>query len=98
MDFNAMTDDAVCKELGSRLKTMRLQQNMTQKMLAEKTGLSETAIKHAEQGRTKLFSLVLLLREFNALDELDNFIQPTTISPLQLAKLQGKQPKRARRR
>lgn len=98
MDLNMMTNNAICKELGNRLKTMRLQQNMTQKMLAEKTGLSETTIKHAEQGRTKLLSLILILRECNVLDELNNFIQPTTISPLQLAKLQGKQPKRARRR
>jgi putative transcriptional regulator len=98
MDFNMMTNNAICKELGNRLKTMRLQENMTQKILSEKTGLSETTIKHAEQGRTKLLSLILILREFNMLDELNNFIQPTTISPLQLAKLQGKQPKRARRR
>ncbi|MDF3055184.1 MAG: hypothetical protein K0Q74_1091 [Gammaproteobacteria bacterium] len=96
MDFTIMTDNAICKELGSRLKAMRLRQNITQKKLAEKVGLSETAIKHAEQGRTKLFSLILLLRELNALDELDNFIKPVTISPIQLAKLQGKQPKRAR--
>ena len=98
MDFNIMTDNAICAELGGRLKAMRLRQNITQKSLAEKTGLSETTIKHAEQGRTKLFSLIALLREFNALDEIDNLIKPTTISPLQLAKLQGKQPKRARNR
>jgi putative transcriptional regulator len=53
------------------------------------------AIKAAEKGKAKLSTLVAILRALSALDDIDRFIQPITISPLQLAKTQGKPRKRA---
>jgi len=40
--------------------------------------------------------MIAVLRELGALDELNNVIAPTVISPIQLIKNQGKTRKRAR--
>jgi len=95
MDFYALSDKAIEQELGSRLKALRLQRNTTQKQLAEATTLSLNSIKSLESGRGKLSTLIAVLRELQALDDLDNFIPEITISPIQLAKMQGQVRQRA---
>lgn len=95
MNFYTLTDKAIEEELGLRLKSLRLRKNLTQKKLAELTALSLNTIKALELGRGKLASLIAVLRELGALDHLDHFIPELTISPLQLAKMQGKVRQRA---
>ena len=90
-----MTDKAIETELGIRLKTLRLRKNRTQKQVAEDAALSLNVIKGLEAGRGKLSSLIAVLRELEALDDLDQFIKEEQISPLQLAKHQGRKRKRA---
>lgn len=95
MDFYILSDKGIEKELGGRIKALRLRKNITQKELAEATTLSLNAIKALESGRSKLSTLIAVLRELGALDHLDNFIPEISISPMQLAKMQGKERKRA---
>lgn len=95
MNFYSMTEKAIEAELGIRLKTLRLRKNRTQKQVAEDAALSLNVIKGLEAGRGKLSSLIAVLRELEALDDLDQFIKEEQISPLQLAKQQGKKRKRA---
>jgi len=95
MDFYALSDKYIEQELGSRLKALRLQRNITQKDLAEATTLSLNSIKSLEAGRGKLSTLIAVLRELGALDHLDSFIPEISISPMQLAKMQGRVRKRA---
>jgi len=95
MDFYILTDKAIEKELGHRIKVLRLRKNITQKELAEATTLSLNTIKSIESGSSKLSTLIAVLRELDALDHLDNFIPEELISPMQLAKMQGKTRKRA---
>lgn len=95
MDFYSLSDKAIEIELGNRFKALRLQKNVTQKELAQATTLSLNVIKALESGRGKLASIIAVLRELGALDQLDTFIPETTISPLQLAKMQGKVRERA---
>jgi putative transcriptional regulator len=95
MDFYSLSDKGIADELGRRMKALRLRRNITQKELAEATTFSVNAIKSLESGRGKLSTLIAALRELEALDQLDNFIPEITISPLQLAKTQGKVRKRA---
>jgi len=90
MDFYTLSDKAIEAELGSRIKALRLKKNISQKELAESTRLSINAIKSLEAGRSKISTLIAVLRELAALDQLDNFIPETPISPLQLVKMQGK--------
>ncbi len=95
MDYYSMTDQGIEAELGSRIKSLRLRRNITQKELAEATAVSLNSIKSLESGRGKLSTLIAVLRELSALHELDHLIPEAAISPLQLAKMQGKKRQRA---
>ena len=95
MDLYELSDQALAKELGLRFKTLRLQKNLTQEKLAEMTTLSLNSIKALEAGNAKLSTIISVLRELKALEQLDNFITPIEISPLQLAKMHGKERQRA---
>lgn len=95
MDFYALTDKAIARELGERVRALRLQRNVTQKALAEATLLSLNTIKALESGSGKLATLIAVLRELGALDQLDNLIPADNVSPLQLARLHGRQRRRA---
>lgn len=95
MDFYSLSDKTIEKELGDRIKALRLRKNMTQKALAEATTLSLNSIKALESGRSKLSTLIAVLRELDALDQLDNFIPEISISPMQLVKNKGQVRERA---
>ncbi len=95
MDFYSMTDKGIEAEIGRRIRTLRLRRNLTQQEVAEEAVLSLNTIKALEAGKGKLASLIAVLRELGALEELDNLIPETSISPLQLAKQQGKLRQRA---
>ncbi|MEI7926949.1 MAG: helix-turn-helix transcriptional regulator [Verrucomicrobiales bacterium] len=77
------------KELGKRLKNRRLDLNLSQMEVAERSGLSRrtiTAIEHGE-GST-LSTLIALLRALNALNTLEQFLPNPGISPMKMLKLQ----------
>ncbi len=95
MNVLSMTDKAICEEIGSRFKALRLRQNLTQQQVADAAVVSLNVIKALERGQGKLSSLVAVLRELDGLDSLEQFIPEPGISPLQLAKQQGKQRQRA---
>ena len=95
MDYYSLSDKAIEKELGERIKSLRLRKNVTQKKLAARTNLSYGTIQLLESGRGSLSTLIAVLRELNVLDGLDDFIPPITISPLQLARMQGRKRQRA---
>jgi transcriptional regulator with XRE-family HTH domain len=95
MDYYSMSDDAIGAEVGARIRALRLRKNLTQQQVAEATALSLNSIKSLEAGKGKLSSLIAVLRELGALDGLAHFIPEPSISPLQLAKRQGKKRKRA---
>ncbi len=95
MDYYLMTDKGIELEMGNRVKSLRLRKNMTQQQLSNATALSLNTIKALEAGKGKLSSLIAILRELGALDAIDSFIPEISISPLQLAKRQGKKRQRA---
>ena len=95
MDFYSMTDKGIGVEIGRRLKSLRLRKNVTQQRLSDATALSLNTIKSLEAGKGKLSSLIAVLRELGVLDALDGFIPEVTISPLQLARRQGRKRQRA---
>ncbi|MFH1215486.1 MAG: helix-turn-helix domain-containing protein [Pseudomonadota bacterium] len=95
MNYYEMTDKAIEAEIGMRIKSLRLRKNLTQQQVAEAAAVSLNVIKALESGKGKLSSLISVLRELGALDELDRFIQDQVVSPLQLAKRQGKKRQRA---
>lgn len=95
MDYYSMTDKGIGAEIGNRIRSLRLRKNLTQQALADQAALSVNAIKALESGKGKLLNLIAVLRELDALFALDNFIPESSISPLQLARQQGKKRRRA---
>jgi len=89
MNYHPLSDNAIAEEIGSRFKALRLRQNVTQAELATATTLSLNSIKSLELGRGKLSTIIAVLRELDALEQLENLIPKIEISPLQLAKLKG---------
>ena len=96
MDYYSLSDQAIEEEIGSRIKSLRLRKNITQKTLSELTALSYATIQRLEYGSgSSLSTLIAVLRELASLDEIGNFIPPISVSPLQLAKMQGRKRQRA---
>ena len=86
-----MGNEAIRAELGTRLQRERLNQNITQAVLAEQAGISRRTLVAAEKGKgTTLETLIRLLRGLGKLGQLDQFLPEPPISPIQLAKLKGK--------
>lgn len=84
-DYYTASDSAILEELGERIRGLRLRKNITQERLAERTLLAVGTIKSLEAGKGKLSTLVAVLRELEALEQLDQFVPPISISPLKIA-------------
>ncbi len=95
MDYNFMSDPEICRELGQRLRKLRLRKNWTQKKIAQFTGMSLNTVKAIEKGEGKLKNIIKFLRALKSLNHLDSFIPDPGISPRQLYKLKGKPRVRA---
>ena len=82
-------------EIGERIKQARLNKDLTQVEISEISGLERRAIINAEKGKVTLENLIAYLDALNMRDQIDLFLPPQPISPIQLHKLQGKERKKA---
>ncbi len=95
-----VTDRALLKVIGKKVKQLRLRANISQKALAERCGLSDFSISQIENGKnTSVLSLLMVLRALNQLDMLYRFFEEEPISPIAYAEAMKKQrtPKRVRK-
>ena len=91
MNFYGMSDKAILRELGKRVRQKRLAKNLTQKRLAEMAGVSRMTIVNLEKGQAAtLLTFVQVLHSLGSLDGLENFLPDLGPSPLQVAKMKGK--------
>ena len=82
--------------IGERIQRERLNQNLTQEKLAESAGVGVRTVRYLEAGRqTTVETLIRVLRALGRLDALDAFLPEPGLSPLQLAKLKGRERQRA---
>ena len=95
MEFDARSASAIAEELGERLKQARLNQNKKQAEVAEIVGVSRKTILNAEKGKVQLEVFVAILQALDLIEQLERFLPPQPVSPIQLAKLQGQQRQRA---
>lgn len=95
MDYYSMSDEAIAKELGHRLKVLRIRLNLSQDQLGESCDLSVSTIKRMESGTGKLSSFIAIMRALNSLGELDSFLPEPSISPMELYKNKNKRRQRA---
>lgn len=86
----------ILREIGDRLQSYRLQQNLRAADLGARAGVSARTVSRAEAGEnTSLESLVKILRALGRLDVLDAFLPVPLVSPLQLAEFRGRERRRA---
>ena len=99
MDWHGMSDKAIIRDIGKRIRQMRLNKNISQKTLSEKIGIHRVTLSKIERGQQiSLLTLIQIMRGLGELQRLENIIPEDIVSPIQLAKLQGKKRKRASKR
>ena len=87
--FYQLTNLQIEKEFGHRLKQRRLELNLSQAEVAEKSGLGRRTITAIENGEgSTLTTVIALLRALQALHHFEQFLPDPGPSPLMLAKLQ----------
>lgn len=88
-DWHSLSDLEVLGEFGTRIRLARMERNLTQQMLADRSGLNRSTIRDLENGASvNLLSLMQLLRSLEMLDRLDLLLPGISQSPV-LAKLQN---------
>lgn len=96
MQLVNLSDNAILEELTQRVRQRRLNLNLTQEQVANKSGLHKQTIKNFESGKNaSLLTLIQILRVFSDLEALDKFLPDSGVSPIQLLKLKGKERERA---
>jgi len=89
----------VLGELGERIRKTRIQQELTQVVLADRAGVGEATLRRLESGRGgTLGTFIRVLRALGQLDAFDLVLAAPEVSPLQLARLKGKERQRVRKR
>lgn len=92
------TNAAVLTDMGKDLRQMRLNARLNQQDVADRAGISRKTLSLLENGKGgTLDTMVSVLRALDVLDLLDIFATEAQVSPIQYAKLSGKQPKRIRK-
>lgn len=96
MDFASLTDSAILAELGKRIAQARLQQNRTQRDLAQEAGVSKATLHRIERGTpTQVVQLVKTLRALGLLENLDSAFPVIDASPVRQLEMQSKERKRS---
>jgi transcriptional regulator with XRE-family HTH domain len=92
-----LSDEAILREVGSRLAGARLARNLTQAALAEEAGVSKRTVERLESGKVaaRLSGLVRVCRALGIVDRLDALVPAPTASPVEQLRLAGHRRKRA---
>lgn len=86
---------ALAEEIGQRLKQARLNRDLTQTEVAERAGVARKSVLNAEKGKVPFDVFIAIMVALDLTEKLELFLPRQEISPIQLAKLQGKQRRRA---
>ena len=101
MDSNAyITNQDIIALLCQRLKEYRLAARISQKEMAEKSGVSLTTISHLEQGVNRNITLnnfISLLRVLGLEQRLSDLLPDLPVPPMALKQMNKYIPKRVRR-
>ena len=96
METKKLNKMDVLSDLGHKLKRIRLNENLTQKEVSEKTAIDRATISQIENGKnTSVIYLLKLLNLYNKLDDFLKIITLPEISPIELYKLEKKKRKYA---
>ena len=95
----SMSDRAILQFLGTFIRETRLRQNKTQEDIAKAAGIKRMTLVRIEKvGGGTMATFIRVLRSLQQFHVLNQFLIPSQISPLMLAKLERKKRLRARAR
>jgi len=93
---NQLTDETVLNEVGKRIRSIRLGQNLTQADMAEKAGLSKNTVERLENGdTTQLMSFIRICRSLGILDRFEVLLPEPVPSPMAQLRLHNNFRQRA---
>jgi transcriptional regulator with XRE-family HTH domain len=96
---DVLTDTEILAEVGDRLRSYRLQQNVTVATVAKRAGLNPNTVVNAEAGKNpRMMTVLRLLRVYGRIESVNAFLPAPPVSPLQLASRRGRPRQRARTR
>ena len=91
-------DDAVLQEIGVRLARLRIDSELTQEQLADKSGVSKPTVERMERGQpVQSITLIRIFRSLGLLSALDALLIDETIRPMETLLKKGKQRQRVRK-
>lgn len=94
-----LSDTAIAARMGSRLKAIRLRQNITQQSLAEAADVSLSSVKKLEKGEIRSFeSLLRVMRILGKLEVFLPLVKEEELSPSEYFELQQGFSKKQRKR
>ena len=99
MDVKAMPTVQIIQALGKRFREYRIAARMTQKEVAEQSGISMLTIRRFEQGYSydiKLGNLIALLKAIDFAEGIADILPEIPISPYAMARQDASKPKRVR--
>ena len=95
-DVYELSDTEIIKFIGEKVRTVRLNSNVTREQLQEASGVHAKTIGDLENGKNvTVGTLVSVLRGLKRLNLLDRLLEDEAVSPLLLYKGGGNAPKRA---
>lgn len=98
-DLYFLSDVEIMRRIGKKIRTVRLNSNVTREELQRITGVHKKTIGDAEAGKNvTMATFIAILRGLGILDQLNELLKEESISPVRMAELQGKRPQRARAR
>jgi transcriptional regulator with XRE-family HTH domain len=99
MTLQYLTPKELALELGSRLRSIRIQRRLEQRELAVRAGISERTVRALELGEgSTVDSLLRVLKAMESLDGIEALAQRPSLNPLDLLRNRHNPPKRVRRR
>ena len=97
MELSVKTPKELQKQLGERLKLLRISRNYSQMELAKKAGISLKTLRNLEHGKgSSVETLVRTLKALDATNVLDQLAPIPTVSPLAILR-NPSPPQRVRR-
>ena len=97
--IKSMPTVQIIQALGKRFREYRIAARMTQKEVAEQSGISMLTIRRFEQGYSydiKLGNLIALLKAIDFADGISDILPEIPISPYAMARQDASKPKRVR--
>ena len=85
--------DSMLAEIGDSMRKLRLQRNLSQDIVAERSGISFGAYRNLEMGHgTSLRSFLAVCRMFGKTDWMRT-LPPPMVSPMEILRREGESPR-----